>query len=126
LLVLAADKSVLIVEDDRFQAQLLKMMLTNMNYKVVAITETGERAVEMTSVLLPDFIFMEIALACEIDGIEAVRRIKEINSFSKIIYVSGNSDTAHIKRAEEFGFDDYLVKPINKTILTDSLGKVFS
>jgi CheY-like chemotaxis protein len=116
--------NILIVEDDRFQAQLLKMMLTNMKYNVEALTATGEEAVTLASELKPDLIFMDIALAGEMDGIEAVRRISEDSSSVKIIYVTSNSDQK--KRAEKVGFDDFLVKPISKEILANSLRKIYS
>ena len=119
-------KSVLIVEDDSFQAHLLKMLLTNLDYDVVAVSSTGEEAVDLTSKLMPQTIFMDIALGGEIDGIEAVKRIYEKFPAVKIIYLTGNSDSAHKNRAEYIGFDDFLIKPINKQMLVDSLSKVLS
>jgi two-component system, response regulator PdtaR len=116
--------SVLIVEDDHFQAQLLKMMLTNLNFTVLAVTKTGEEAVDLASKLNPGIIFMDIALAGNMDGIESVKRITENSIIAKIIYVTSNSDSTHKKRAEAIGFDDFLVKPISKKTLVESLERV--
>lgn len=121
---MAKNNSVLIVEDDSFQAHLLKMLLATLGYEVLAVTSTGEEAVDFASKLKPQLIFMDIALAGEIDGIEAVKRINAELSSIKIIYLTSNSDSSHKNRAESIGFDDFLIKPINKKILVDSLSKV--
>ena len=123
---MVASKNVLIVEDDSFQAHMLKILLTFLGYDVVAVSSTGEEAVNLTSKLKPQIIFMDIALGGEIDGIEAVKRIYAKFPAVEIIYLTGNSDSKHKNRAENIGFNDFLIKPINKQMLVDSLSKVLS
>jgi len=117
---------ILIVEDDKLQAYLLQKLLENLGYSVAGVTSTGEEAVELVPKLEPQLILMDIALAGEIDGIEAVRRIRESNSSVNVIYITGNSDPSHKERAKQMGFVDFLIKPINKSILVDSISKTLN
>jgi DNA-binding response OmpR family regulator len=57
---------------------------------------------------------MDIYLEGEIDGIQAAKMIKEINSFIQIIFLSANSDTLNIDRAIDINPITYLSKPFNR------------
>lgn len=120
------NKSVLIVENDALQAYVLKLLLSNLNYDVLAISNSGEEAVELASELKPQFIIMDISLDGQIDGIEAVGRIHLEASSAKIIFLTGISDSATIRKAKSVGFDDFLMKLIDKKMLVESLTKVLS
>lgn len=114
-------QKVLIVEDDFLQAYLMEKIVETLGFKSLGNCATGEEAVEVSKVSKPNLILMDINLAGKIDGIEAVKQIqKEIHS--TIIYISGNSD--HIKRAEETSYSTFLVKPISKKILKDTLADI--
>ncbi len=115
--------SVFIVEDDAFQVFILEKMISRLGYDVIGKSSTGEEAVQLAVQLKPDIIFMDISLEGEMDGIEAVIAIQEKISV-KIIYVTGNSDDYHRKRAEKTDYSDYLSKPITKDILEQSLKKL--
>ena len=56
-------------------------------------------------------IFMDIKLNGEIDGIDAMHRIRD---FSKVpvVYLTGNSDVGTRQRAQSTEYIDYLVKPV--------------
>lgn len=115
--------SVFIVEDDAFQVFILEKMISNLGYEVIGKSSTGEEAVQLAVQLKPDIIFMDISLAGDMDGIEATIAILEQIS-TKIIYVTGNSDDHHRKRADKTDYSDFLSKPITKNILEHSLKKI--
>jgi len=60
----------------------------------------------------------------DIDGIEATKEFQKTNIASKVIYITGNSDTYTRDRANETDFVDYLVKPISLDDLRRSISKL--
>lgn len=117
--------SIFIVEDDAFQVFILQKMINSLGYDVIGKSSSGEEAVQLAVQLKPDIIFMDISLEGEMDGIEAALIIQGQIS-TQIIYVTGNSDDYHRKRAEETDYSDYLMKPVTKDILERSLKKIDS
>lgn len=115
--------SFFIVEDDAFQAFILEKMITSMGYAVKGKSSSGEEAVHLAIQLKPDIILMDISLEGVMDGIEAAIEIQEQISV-KIIYITGNSDNHHRERANETDFSDYLIKPVTKDIIIQSLQKL--
>lgn len=82
---------ILIVEDNMIIATDIQDRLESLGYEVPAIVATGEEAIIKTAELQPDLIVMDIGLRGKINGIEAVRRIRERYS-TPVIYLTGNSD----------------------------------
>tara|TARA_R100001143_G_scaffold63450_1_gene70561 strand:- start:27015 stop:27395 length:381 start_codon:yes stop_codon:yes gene_type:complete len=117
--------SVFIVEDDAFQIFILEKLIRNLGYDVIGKSSSGEEAVQLALRLKPDIIFMDISLEGEMDGIDASIAIQEKIS-TKIIYITGNSDDYHRKRAEKTDYSDYLIKPVTKAIIELSLKKIDS
>lgn len=67
---------------------------------------------------------MDIMLEDEIDGIEAAQEFQKTNKTSKVIYITGNSDSYNRERANSTDYIDYLVKPISLEDLKASISKV--
>ena len=102
-----------IVEDESIFAMDLASQLKEMNYSVVSITDSGDKAIQEAAINNPDVILMDIRLKGEIDGIDASRKIRRRNNIP-IIFLTAYADEHTLKRAkvtEPFG---YLLKPINK------------
>lgn len=116
-------RSILIVEDDLFQATVLELMLTGMGYNVTGKINTGEKAIESVIKSSPDLIFMDILLDGEMDGITAAQKIQEIAAIP-IIYITGNADDYHRQRAGETEFLAYLIKPVTKILIAKTLQEV--
>jgi PAS domain S-box-containing protein len=67
-----------------------------------------------------DLILMDIKMP-EIDGLEATRRIKAINTGIPIIALTAYAMSGDENRAYEAGCDGYITKPINKKILFEKI-----
>lgn len=117
-------KTVMIVEDDLILNLLYESYLEKLGYDAEGELVYGKTAIEVAQKIKPDLILMDISLEGEIDGITAM---KEIRNFSDVpvIYITGNSDPHHVQRAKETGYLDYLVKPIEFNDLKDSIQKNF-
>lgn len=116
--------NVLIIEDDKVLSLLLTKMVERLNYKVVGAYSKGSEAIEKTIDLIPDLVLMDIMLEDDIDGIQATSEFQKVNKTSKVIYITGNSDTYNRERANSTDYIDYLVKPISLDDLKLSIGKI--
>ncbi len=94
-----------------------------MNHTVVDAVTTGEVAVDRVKKYTVDLILMDIILDGEMDGIQAIKKIKEKNEVP-VIYVTGNSDPMTIERAKETDYIAYLVKPVTEQMLTETIQKL--
>lgn len=117
-------KTVMIVEDDLILNLLYESYLEKLGYDAEGELVYGKTAIEVAKKIQPDLILMDISLEGEIDGIEAMKKIREFSDVP-VIYITGNSDPYHVQRAKETGYVDYLVKPIEFKDLKESIEKNF-
>ena len=111
---------VLSVEDNPFGRVVLNTILTELGHHAEFIGR-GEAAVERIAQGDFDAVLMDMVLP-GIDGIEAIRRIRGLNSpLSQIaiIGVSGRGDDEAASRAA--GADAFLVKPVSPRALATAL-----
>jgi len=104
----------LIVDDEVEICALLSKYLAKEGYETV-IANTGEEAVEIAWKIRPDVILLDVVMP-GMTGVEAFRRIKELNIKSVVIMITASDD--RIKGVGEIksDLDGYLSKPI---LLTD-------
>lgn len=106
-------KKAIIVEDNLILSVLYENILKEMVFKTVGEVESGERAVELVQKYNPDVVLMDIMLEGDMDGIEAAHLIREFSSVP-IVFITGNSDKAHISRASEVRNSKFLKKPLSE------------
>lgn len=104
-------RKVMIVEDDLILNLLYESYLERLGFQTEGELVYGKTAIEVAQNLNPDLIIMDILLEGEIDGIDAMHEIRKFSDVP-VIYITGNSDPYHVKRAEETDYIDYLTKPI--------------
>lgn len=105
-------RKIVIVEDDRLLAIVLKKMAVSLNYEVLDVTKTGREAIESIRQNKPDLIFMDIFLADDTTGIEAMRQIRK-HSGVPVLYITANSDLEVRREASEIDNSFFMTKPIN-------------
>jgi len=103
-------KKILVVDDEDFQRDLLKKLLTKVGY-TVAEAESPEVAFSLMKnedfpVIITDLIMLDM------DGVEFCQRIRERNFQSVIIALTGYADLYDLEKLKRVGFDNYLTKPI--------------
>lgn len=108
---------VMIVEDEAVTAFLIKNFLENFGCEVACSVGSGELAVEMSKIVMPDVVMMDISLSGEMDGIEAAGMIKMDHPGVYIVYASAFTDVDTIERARTVGPVAYIEKPIDPEFL---------
>lgn len=117
-------KTVMIVEDDLILNLLYESYLEKLGYDAEGELVYGKTAIEVAKKINPDLVLMDISLEGDIDGITAMNEIRKFSEVP-VIYITGNSDPHHIQRAQETGYLDYLVKPIEFNDLKESIERNF-
>ena len=101
-------KTVLIVEDDRNIADLLRLYLEKEGYKVV-IAPDGMRGVEQFRTVHPSLVLLDVMLP-GLDGWGVCRAIRA-ESQTPIIMLTAKSETEDKVNGLKQGADDYITKP---------------
>ncbi len=104
---------ILIVEDELYTGEALKILLEELDYEVLDIVTSGEEAIEKIRESPPDLILMDIMLDGQMTGIEAAQ---EINGTYEIpvIFLTAYGDFKTIQKAKLCSPYGYLVKPITE------------
>ncbi len=104
-------KSILVVEDQEDNRQIIRDMLTFTNYEIVE-AESGEEALAAVAKRRPDLILMDIQLP-GMDGYETTRRIKADPALRSvpIIAVTSFALSGEEQKALAAGCSAYVPKP---------------
>lgn len=116
---------ILIVDDAAFMRMMIKDILTKNGYQVSGEAENGAVAVQAYSELKPDLVIMDITMP-EMDGIEAVKKIKGIDPSAKIIMCSAMGQQAMVIDAIQAGARDFVVKPFQPERVIEAVKKALS
>lgn len=105
--------NILVVEDERLIARLLKETLQIEGYQVVTVLR-GEDAVQYTLRETPHLLLLDMKLP-DMDGYEVIRRLRSHpkSMHIPIIALSALDTSADKVRAFELGADDYVTKPFD-------------
>lgn len=117
-------KKVIIVEDDLILNLLYESYMERLGFNTEGELVYGKTAIDAAKDLKPDLILMDIFLEGDIDGIDAMHEIRKFSEVP-VIYITGNSDPFHVKRAEETRHLAYLTKPIEFEDLKEAVHSYF-
>ena len=103
--------SVLIVEDEPNQAELIRYNLESEGYRV-AIACDGEDGLIQAMETIPDIILLDWMIP-KVSGIEVCRQLRKIKSTNEIpiILLTARSEESDKVRGLDIGADDYITKP---------------
>lgn len=114
---------IIIVEDDKVLSLLLSKMIDRLGHEILQIITKGSEAIEQIEALQPDLVLMDIMLEDDVDGITAMKNLREKGFNAPVIYITGNSDPLNFERAKTTEFVDYLIKPVGFDELRETILK---
>jgi PAS domain S-box-containing protein len=103
-------ESILVIDDVKEQREVATSMLTRLGYRVHSVS-SGEEAVEYLKTNKVNLLVLDMIMDPGIDGLDTYRQILEISPKQKAVIVSGFSETARVKKAQELGAGNYVKKP---------------
>ena len=116
-------KNILICDDAAFMRMMIKDILTKNGYNIVGEAENGAKAVEKYAELKPDLVLMDITMP-EMDGIEALKKIKAADANASIIMCSAMGQQAMVIESIQAGAKDFIVKPFQADRVLEAVQKV--
>ena len=104
---------VLVIDDEEGLADFMQRILSLKGYAAFMETD-GVGAVNFFKNERPDIVLIDIDLGySEIDGVEVLKRIKEIDKNAVCIMVTRITDEESVKKSREYGAMHYLLKPLD-------------
>src|SRR5688500_13166715 len=111
----------LAIDDEPSMTEWLKILLEHAGYEVKTAL-IGTRGEEIFRTWRPDAVVTDMMLP-DIDGIELVRKFKQLESEAEIIVITGQGNIPRSVEAVKAGAFDFLEKPIDAERLLDKLEK---
>jgi CheY-like chemotaxis protein len=121
---------ILVMDDEEAVRDVAESMLESLGYSVV-LARDGEEAIEayreaMASGEPFDSVIMDLTIPGGMGGLEAVRKIKGIDSGVKAIVCSGYSNDTVMANYRAFGFCGVIPKPYSLAQLGGAVREVLS
>ncbi|MCM1048080.1 MAG: response regulator [Clostridiales bacterium] len=116
-------KNILVCDDAAFMRMMIKDILTKNGYNVAGEAENGAKAVEKYNELKPDLVLMDITMP-EMDGIQALKKIKESDPGATVIMCSAMGQQAMVIESIQSGAKDFIVKPFQADRVLEAVKKV--
>lgn len=117
----------MVVDDSAFMVKNLKRMLESFDADVIATAEDGTEAVEIVENKGNelDFITLDITMP-EMDGLEALEKIKDIQPDVKVVMVSAMGQEDTVKKSVMKGAEHFIVKPFEREDVHEKLEEVLN
>ena len=103
-------KNILICDDAAFMRMMIKDILTKNGYNIAGEAENGLKAIDKYMETKPDLVMMDITMP-EMDGIQALKKIKAADPNANIIMCSAMGQQAMVIESIQSGAKDFIVKP---------------
>lgn len=116
-------KNILICDDAAFMRMMIKDILTKNGYVIAAEAENGLKAIEKFNETKPDLVMLDITMP-EMDGIQALKKIKENDPDANIIMCSAMGQQAMVIESIQCGAKDFIVKPFQAERVLEAVKKV--
>jgi two-component system chemotaxis response regulator CheY len=117
--------SVMIVEDREIISKAIADMLSISGYEVLAVVEDGKGAVASYGSLDPDIVLMDLLLP-DMSGIDASRRILEMDPKAKLIAITATTKEGVQEECEAAGLKRLIRKPFRMKELLSTIEDVLS
>ncbi len=106
---------VLIVEDEKDMAQVLKVGLEEENH-LVSLAFDGVSGLEVARACDFDVIVLDVMIP-KLDGFEVARRLRDKGNRTPILMLTARDTVPDVVKGLDLGADDYLTKPFSFAVL---------
>jgi two-component system chemotaxis response regulator CheY len=115
-------KSILICDDAAFMRMMIKDILTKNGYTIAGEAENGVKAIDKYLETKPDLVMMDITMP-ELDGIQALKKIKATDPGANVIMCSAMGQQAMVIESIQSGAKDFIVKPFQADRVLEAVKK---
>src|SRR5688572_14582687 len=104
-------KKMLVVDDEDQITDFLKCFFEERDFQVKTAA-SGSAAIQLVSYFAPDIVLLDVMMP-KMDGLEALKEIKQITPKTKVIMVTAIETKEKIEEAIRLGADNYITKPLS-------------
>ena len=112
-------EKVMLVDDEDAIREILGLSIADLGYEVETAAN-GEAAIALFASFSPSIVLTDIKMP-GMDGIELLKRLKELNPDTEVIMVSGHGDMDLVVRSLQHEALDFITKPIRDELLVSAL-----
>ncbi len=122
---LKATEEVLIVDDDPDTLFTMNELIQSMGYKTY-LAKSGTECLKMLEHIKPDLILLDIMMP-GMDGFQTLKNIRKSKTASDIpvFAVTAKAMAGDKEIILKYGFNDYIPKPVNSTIISAKISQLF-
>lgn len=106
-------KRLLVVDDAMIMRAIIKDTAKKAGWEIAGEATNGAEAVERFRELKPDMTTLDIVMP-EMDGVEALRAIRQEAPDAKVVMISAIDQRAKLTECIQLGALDFIVKPFDK------------
>ena len=115
---------IILADDHKMFLQGLQSLLED-EFDLVGIVQNGQQLVDMAQQVYADVIVVDISMPV-LNGLDAVRRLKELGIAAKIIFLTMHADDRLLAEAFKCGGSGYVLKQSAGTELTQAIKQVLA
>lgn len=116
-------KRLLVIDDAAIIRAMVRDAAEADGWTVVAEAANGQQGIERYQELKPDVVTLDLVMP-EFDGLHALRGIMALDPDARVLVVSALEQKAILKEAFKAGAADFLVKPFEKKVLSETLAQL--
>lgn len=115
--------NILLVDDSRTSRKILRTILEGAGHTIVDEAANGEEGIDKYLDLKPDITTMDITMPV-MDGIEALKQIRNLDKNAKIIMVTAAGQKSKMLEAVKYGAADFIAKPFEPDNIINIVNKL--
>ena len=115
-------KNILICDDAAFMRMMIKDILVKNGYYIAGEAENGVKALEKSIETKPELVFQDLTMP-EMDGIQALKKIKAIDANASVVMCSAMGQQAMVIESIQSGARDFIVKPFQPDRVIEAVKK---
>jgi DNA-binding NarL/FixJ family response regulator len=109
-----------VLADDQEEVRQTIANIVSEKFQVVGMAENGRHALELTYLLSPDVVLLDVSMPV-MNGLEAASRLKKVGSSAKVVLVTVHDDPEFVEAALSAGASGYVLKTCLATELIESI-----
>ena len=114
-------KKILVIDDESGNLNMFRLFLKAYGYEVL-LAENGRAGLEIAEKQSPSIVFTDIKMP-GMDGLEVLKRLKELNPLTEVIVMTGHGDMDLAVKALNLNATDFISKPIHRSALDAALAR---
>jgi two-component system chemotaxis response regulator CheY len=112
--------NVVIIDDNEITRTLLRGILRQDGWNVVAEGKDAEQGLLLVDKLLPDVVCLDVMMPM-LNGVQVLQLIKAVHPECAVLMITGSAERETVEAAIAAGVDGYVVKPFNTARVLDAL-----